>query len=89
MAELKKLCTLKLGTIQLSKAKNQIKGYLARGYENHESLMLSMGKSLLVFNKIDSIEDICRRIDNVTSAELLETANDIFEPSKLSTLIYK
>jgi predicted Zn-dependent peptidase len=88
-SELEKLRTSKLGTIQLSKAKNQIKGYLARGYENHESLMLSLGKSLLIFNKIDSIEDLCKKIDNVTASELLETANDIFEPSKLSTLIYK
>lgn len=89
MSELNKLRTTKLGTIQLSKAKNQIKGYLARGYENHESLMLSLGKSLLVFNKIDTIEDICKKIDSITASELLETANDIFEPEKLSTLIYK
>jgi len=89
MTELKKLRTTKLGTIQLSKAKNQIKGYLARGYENHESLMLSLGKSLLIFNKIDGIEDLCRKIDAVTASELIETANDIFEPSKISTLIYK
>jgi predicted Zn-dependent peptidase len=89
MSEMKKLRTEKLGAIQLSKAKNQIKGYLARGYENHESLMLSLGKSLVIFNKIDSIEDLCRKIDAVTASELLETANDIFDPSKMSTLIYK
>ncbi len=89
LAELKKLRTTRLGTIQLSKAKNQIKGYLARGYENHESLMLSMGKSLLIFGKIDSIEQICDKIDKVTTSELLETANEIFDPPKLSTLIYK
>ncbi|MBK8881740.1 MAG: insulinase family protein [Bacteroidales bacterium] len=89
MAELKKLRDSKLGIIQLGKAKNQIKGYLARGYENHESLMLSLGKSLLIFNRIDTIEDLCRKIDNVTASEILETANDILEPSKLSTLIYK
>ena len=88
-AELNKLRSVKLGTIQLSKAKNQIKGYLARGYENHESLMLSLGKSLLVFNKIDSIEDICEKIDNVSSSEILETANEIFDSQKLSSLIYK
>jgi predicted Zn-dependent peptidase len=88
-SELKKLRLTRLGTIQLSKAKNQIKGYLARGYENHESLMLSLGKSLLVFNKIDSIEDICEKIDKVTSPEILETANEIFDRPKLSTLIYK
>jgi predicted Zn-dependent peptidase len=62
---------------------------MARGYENHESLMLSLGKSLLIFNKIDSIEDLCNKIDAVTASELIETANDIFEPSKISTLIYK
>ena len=89
MAELKKLRESKLGIIQLSKAKNQIKGYLARGYENHESLMLSLGKSLLVFDKIDTIEEICRKIDNVSASEILEIANEIFEPSRLSTLIYK
>jgi predicted Zn-dependent peptidase len=89
MDELKKLRTSKLGSIQLSKAKNQIKGYLVRGYENHESLMLSLGKSLLVFNKIETIEEICKKLDSVTASELLETANDIFEPEKLSTLIYK
>jgi predicted Zn-dependent peptidase len=88
MSELKKLRGTKLGTIQLSKAKNQIKGYLARGYENHESLMLSLGKSLQIFGKIDTIEEICRKIDNVTASEILETANDILEPSDLSTLIY-
>jgi predicted Zn-dependent peptidase len=89
MTEMKKLRESKLGIIQLSKAKNQIKGYLARGYENHESLMLSLGKSLQVFGRIDTIEDICRKIDNVTASEILETANDIFDPSRLSTLIYK
>ena len=89
LAELNKLRTEKLGSVQLSKAKNQIKGYLARGYENHESLMLSLGKSLLVFNKIDTLEEICQKIDKIDSSQIITIANEIFEPSKLSTLIYK
>jgi predicted Zn-dependent peptidase len=88
-SELNKLRSVKLGTIQLSKAKNQIKGYLARGYENHESLMLSLGKSMLVFNKVESIGEVCEKIDSVTASEILETANDVFEKTKLSSLIYK
>jgi predicted Zn-dependent peptidase len=88
-SELNKLCTVKLGTIQLGKAKNQIKGYLARGYEHHENLMLGIGKSLLIFNKIDNIEDVCEKIDKVTSSEIIETANEIFDKKNLSTLIYK
>ncbi len=86
--ELEKLRKTKLGNIQLSKAKNQIKGYLARGYENHETLMLSLGKSLLVFNRVDSMEEIRKKIEKVNASDLLETANEIFEPAKLSTLIY-
>ena len=89
LSELDKLRRTKLGTFQLSKAKNQIKGYLARGYENHESLMLSLGKSLLVFNKVESLEETCEKIDSLTASDLLRTANDIFDPGKLSTLIYK
>jgi len=89
LSELNKLRTTKLGNIQLSKAKNQIKGYLARGYENRESLMLGLGKSLLVFNRIESQEEISKKIDDITSSQLLETANEIFAPDKLSTLIYK
>jgi len=89
LTELNKLRTNALGAIQLSKAKNQMKGYLARGYENHESLMLSLGKSLLVFDRVESLEEVCRKIDRLTSSELLATANEIFESGKLSTLIYK
>ncbi len=89
LSELTKLRTKRLGTVQLSKAKNQIKGYLARGYENHENLMLSQGKSLLIFERIESLEETCNKIDKITSSELLSAANDIFDPGRLSTLIYK
>jgi predicted Zn-dependent peptidase len=89
MSELNRLRTTRLGIIQLSKARNQIKGYLARGYENHESLMLGLGKSLLVFNTVESTEEIYRKIDNISSSHLMESANEIFDPARLSTLIYK
>jgi hypothetical protein len=50
--------------------------------------MLSMGKSLLVMNKIDTLEEICSKIDLITSSQLLDISNEVFEPSRLSTLIY-
>jgi predicted Zn-dependent peptidase len=89
MSEFKKLRTEKLGTIQLIKAKNQMKGYLARGYENYESLMLSLGRNILVFNKIDSFDYLCKQIDDLSSSELLDIANDVFNQENFSTLIYK
>jgi len=89
LAELNRLRTSKLGSIQLGKAKNQLKGYLARGFENHESLMLSHGKSILVFDRIDNIEDLVKKIDLITATDLLEIANEVFEPSMLSALLYR
>lgn len=88
-SELDRLRRQPLGTLQLSRAKSQIKGYLARAYENHESLMLSLGKSLLIFDRIDSMEETFRKIDDVTGNELMETAAAIFDRDSLSTLIYR
>lgn len=87
--ELDKLRNVALGTLQLSKAKNQIKGYIARAYESHESLMLSLGKNILVFDRIDTPEENCREVDALTSGKLLEIANEIMDPASLSILIYK
>jgi len=87
--EMKKLRVKKLGILQLERAKNQIKGYVARGFENYESLMLSMGKNMLVFNRIDKPEEIFKKIDAVTADELMDIANEVLDEQKLSILIYK
>lgn len=87
--ELKRLCDEPLGKVQLHRAKNQIKGYLMRSYENNENIMLSLGKSLLVFDKIETIEDIFRRIDAVSPSDLVDISRIVFNQSSLSTLVYK
>ena len=87
--ELKKLRKVKLGTIQLHRARQQMKGNLARGWENHESLMLAIGKSIMVFNQVETTETLYRKIDGVSASELLETANEVFCPDQISTLIYR
>ncbi len=77
-----------LGDLQLSKARKQLIGQLAMSQENHEDLMLAIGKSMLIFDKVESLEDIYRKISEITSFQLMETANHILEPKNLSTLIY-
>jgi hypothetical protein len=51
--------------------------------------MLSMAKSMMVFDQIETFESSCRQIDAISPEILLEIANEIFEPSRLSTLIYE
>lgn len=87
--ELKKLRDKPLGILQLKKAKRQMLGQIAMAQENNASLMLSLGKSLLSFNKIDSFKEIVEKVESIQSSDILEIANDIFDPNKLSTIIYQ
>lgn len=86
--ELLKLCTTQLGTTQLTRAKKQLKGQIAISAENNENQMLSIGKSLLVYNKVDTLETILDKIEAITAEQILEVANEILHPDKLSILTY-
>ena len=63
-------------------------GQIARGAESHENLMLSMGKSYLLYQKVDSMVEMSQKVNAVSGNQILEIANDIFDFDKLSTLIY-
>ena len=85
--ELKLLREKKLGTLQLNASKEQLKGHLALGLDSNSGLMLGLGKSLLLFNQIDTIQEIYESIDKLTSIELLEVANQYFTEDNISELI--
>ena len=87
--EIKILQNKLLGDIQISKAKKQLIGQLAMSQENHEDLMLTLGKSFLVYNKMDDLDVIYKKINAVTPAQIMDIANEILDPEKLSVLIYR
>jgi len=87
--ELEKIMTQKLGVLQLFKAKRQLMGQLAIAAESNENLMLSVAKSYMVYNTSDNLEIIYSQIENLTSSEIIEIANEVLNPDRLSTLIYK
>jgi predicted Zn-dependent peptidase len=86
--ELLKLCNTQLGTAQLTRAKKQLKGQIAISAENNENQMLSIGKSLLVYNKVDSLESILNKIEAISPQQIIEVANEILHPDKLSELTF-
>jgi predicted Zn-dependent peptidase len=86
--ELYKFRNVSLTTIGLHTAQRQLKGQLAISLESHQNEMLAMGKNMLVYGKIDPVEEIYRKIDNISAASLLEMANEVFNPASLSTLIF-
>jgi predicted Zn-dependent peptidase len=82
------MCDQKFGVLQLSRAKEQLKGHLALGMDSNSGLMLGLGKSLLLMNTIDTIQAIHDGIDALTSEQLMETANRYLDPSRCSILTF-
>jgi predicted Zn-dependent peptidase len=87
--EMKKLKDKKLGILQFRTAQQQLLGQMAISSENNENQMLSIGKSIILYDRVDTLESIYKKIAHVSANDLLEVANEIFEPSTMSTLIYK
>ena len=87
--ELQLLRDVKLGPVQLRKAKQQIIGQIAISEESNANKMLNNGRSLLSFNKISGLDAINKKLNSVTAEMIQEVANEIFEPKKLSMLIYQ
>ena len=86
--ELKKLRDNKLSTAQLAAAKKQIIGQIGVAGDNFENNALDMGKTFLHYGKFEKPEEVFRRIEALTAEQLLDIANEMFDESYLSTLIY-
>ena len=84
--ELSKLCDKPLSARKLSAIKEQIKGQLAMAEENNLNLMLMMGRSVLDFGMVPTLEEIFNQIDEADSMRLQDIAQDIFDEKKLSFL---
>lgn len=89
LKEFEQMQNVLMGDIQLKKAKQQIIGQLAISVENLENQMLSIGKSYLVYGKVDNMDTIYKKIEAITSSQLCEIAREILNRDKLSSLIFK
>lgn len=72
----------------LALAKKQLIGQIALAQENRASLMLSLGKSLLHFDRVDTFAEMEEDLMSITEADLQELASEVFAPERLSTLAY-
>lgn len=73
---------------KLKAAKKQLLGQLAISGDNGETQCLSMGKSLLAYGRITGGKETRALVEGIKAEDVQEMARKIFDPSKMSTLIY-
>ncbi len=87
--ELERLSTDPLSDDELSRAKRQFLGQLLLSTENREHIFLSMGKSFLHYGKVESIDELKKRVEAITSEDLFAIAKEVFRKDQFSHLLYK
>ena len=84
--ELDRLKKEPLTVQQLKKLQLQMLGQLAISSDSNEARMLSAGKSMLMFDQMDNLHEICTTINGISAERLCEVANRVF--NNLSSLTY-
>ena len=52
-------------------------------------LMFNLGKSIMIHNRIDSVDEIYRQLDEITLAEVQASSETFFNRDQMSELIYE
>lgn len=86
--ELHKIKHVPMGRIQFSMSKEQLKGHLALAGESSSNMMIGLGKSVLLFDKIETTRELFNKIDAITSQDLMDIANEMYDDAQLSTLVF-
>lgn len=85
--QLYRLRTEPLTARRLSMAKKQFIAQLAISSESNESYMLGAGKSLLLHDDVDTMEQVYAKIREISAEQLTEVAGKVF--TNMSRLVYK
>ncbi len=86
--ELDKLIDEPLSHIELEEAKEQLKGHLALSLDSNLELMFSFAKSVLIFGKVDSMQEIYEELDKITVEDVQNVAKTYFGADQLSELVF-
>ncbi len=71
---------------ELQRAKEHLKGRMILGLESTSSRMTRLGKGVLCGIEILSLDELARRIEAVSSEEVLELAAEVYSPGGLSVV---
>jgi len=73
---------------QLHNAKQQLIGQIALSQESRINTMLTLGKSLLLYNRVQLLEEVYDRILSIDATQVHAIAQKVFDESQLSSLTF-
>ncbi len=86
--ELYQLRTTLLSPRVLTGFKTQLKGQLALSQDSGASLMFNNGKSLWVYNRINTMKEIFQVIDQISAQEICQLSEKYLDTQKFFSLAY-
>lgn len=87
--ELAKLRERPVSGAELNRTKEQLKGTMMLGLESMSSRMMRLGSAELYFGEHIPLDEIVRKIEAVSSDDIIEIANKLFREERFSTVIFK
>lgn len=86
--ELYKMCEHPLSAIKLKKAKQKFIGQIALTEENRMSMIISAAKNVMDYDRVILLDEVIEKIQHLDSANLLNIAQDVFDPRKMLSLSF-
>jgi predicted Zn-dependent peptidase len=87
LAELKKIKTVSAGEKEMQKAKEYIKGKSVLALEDNQIRLDWFLDRAAFYKKIETPEEVFRRIDAVTSADVPKVCREIFQNKKMTLAV--
>ena len=85
--EIEKIKKKKVGSVELERAKEYLIGNMLMSLESTTNRMLRIAQSMIYFNKIKTIEETVKHIQAVSSKDIRDLSNEIFENGTLTRVI--
>ncbi len=84
--QLESLMSTPVGADELERAKESAKGRVVLGMETTHSRMSRLGKLSVTNSEILDIDEIIERIDEVSAGDIMELAQEFYQPEKLTAV---
>jgi predicted Zn-dependent peptidase len=86
--EVKALCQTQLSPAREAQVRQQFLGAMKISAESLFQQLIAQGKDLQDFQDLQPLTEALQKIEEVTAAEMLQVANEVFHPSLWHTVTY-